>query len=207
MSPKDSGSPVPGGEQPEFSLNTRWGGCCGQAVAGGALSIPGRSQHSDSGDRATLLGAKEPDFCKTRCHQVGRAVLCSDRAGRATSGGSTSGGSTSGGAAASERARLCHSFVAGRVQLPGAVPVQRDPRLVAVAQDRGFPAAQAPGGVGSAQPGPGAAPAAPAAARAEQEVPAEEQVDPGVAAAAEAGQQHGDAESHVGGVWQGNRER
>lgn len=106
-----------------------------------------------------------------------------------------------------ERARLGHPLVAGRVQLPGAVPVQGDPGLVAVAQDRGFPAAQAAGGVGSAQPGPAAAPAAPAAPGVLQEVPAEEQVDPGVAAAAEAGQQHGDAESHVGGLWQGKRER
>lgn len=69
-----------------------------------------------------------------------------------------------------------------------------------MAQDRGFPAAEAAGGARPPQPGPGAAPAAQAASGVVQEVPAEGHVDPGVAAAAEAGQQHGDGERRVGGV-------
>lgn len=78
---------------------------------------------------------------------------------------------------------------------------------VTVAQDGGFPAAEAAGGALSPQPGPGAAPAGQAARCVLEQVPAEEHVNPGVAAAAEAGQQHGDGESHVAGLWEGKGER
>lgn len=109
-----------------------------------------------------------------------------------------------------ERARLGHHLLAGWAEVLGAAPLQGEAGgagVVAVAQDSGFPAAEAPGGRLSPQPGPGAAPAGQAACCVLEQVPAEEHVDPGVAAAAEAGQQHGDGESHVGGLWEGKRER
>lgn len=108
-----------------------------------------------------------------------------------------------------ERAQLGYHLFAGWVEVLGAAPVQGEAGragVVAVAQDGGFSAAEAPGGGLSPQPGPGATPAGQAVCHILEQVPAEEHVNPGVAAAAEAGQQHGDGESHVGGLWEGKGE-
>lgn len=103
-----------------------------------------------------------------------------------------------------ERARLGHRLLLRQVEVPGAAPTQGEAAVLAGAQDGGFPAAEAP--VGDLPAWLGAAPAGEAAPHVPQQVPAEEHVNPGVAAAAEAGQQHGDGEGHVGGLWEGKAE-
>lgn len=103
-----------------------------------------------------------------------------------------------------ERARLGHRLLLRQVEVPGAAPTQGEAAVLAGAQDGGFPAAEAP--VGDLPARLGAAPAGEAAPHVPQQVPAEEHVNPGVAAAAEAGQQHGDGEGHVGGLWEGKAE-
>lgn len=163
-----------------------------------------RQAHKGEMDRDAFW-VKHSASCELRCYQVGRDISAVTTLAVSHLVAAVS----QGGMCDLEHARLGHHLLAGWVQVLGAAPVQGQAGgagVGAVAQDGGFPAAEAPGGGLSPQPGPGAAPAAQAACCVLQQVPTEEHVNPGVAAAAEAGQQHGDGESHVGGLWQGKGE-
>lgn len=190
-----------------WSGNGWWGSVCLPQCTQ-QMQCAQQQAHKDKMD-SDVFWVKHPAFCKMRCYQVGRdisavtASVVSHLVAAVLSGGMDPG---TGHRCSLERARLGHHLLAGWAEVLGAAPVQGEAGgagVVAVAQDGGFPAAEAPSGSLSLQPGPGAAPAGQAACCVLEQMPAEEHVNPGVAAAAEAGQQHGDGERHVGGLWEG----
>lgn len=72
--------------------------------------------------------------------------------------------------------------------------------MAGVGQQRGAAAREAAGRQLPAQPGPWGSATGKALQGARQQVPVEAHVDPGVAAAAEVAQEHGDGEGHIGGI-------